>query len=203
MRKSRFTDGAWFCKKCWDKEAPADRACASCEKGVDAVLSWHKSKRIEGAPWLCMSCYLHEVRASRFFPPFHANANARRSPPRFSFGSQRAVRVFRFPTARENLDRDGDDVRRVLVEQDRRLVQLPGRARGQGLHEVLQRQSAPGQPHEQKAEEVNVRVLYFLSPRFPRSRRSFDDAPFSPDAALPMRNAFDAIVTIDTIAGSE
>jgi hypothetical protein len=50
---------------------------------------------------------------------------------------------------------------------------------------------------------VNVRVLYFLSPRFPRSRRSFDDAPFSPDAALPMRNAFDAIVTIDTIAGSE
>jgi hypothetical protein len=40
------------------------------------------------------------------------------------------------------------------------------------LHEVL----PPGQPHEQKAEEVNVRVLYFLSPRFPRSRRSFDDA---------------------------
>ena len=94
-------------------------------------------------------------------------------------------------------------MQQVRVEQDQLLVQLAERARGQGLHEVLQRQSAPGQPHEQKAEEVNVRVLYFLSPRFPRSRRSFDDAPFSPDAALPMRNAFDAIVTIDTIAGSE
>jgi hypothetical protein len=62
---------------------------------------------------------------------------------------------------------------------------------------------APGLSHAREEEEVNVRVLYFLSPRFPRSRRSFDDAPFSPDAALPMRNAFDAIVTIDTIAGSE
>jgi hypothetical protein len=65
---------------------------------------------------------------------------------------------------------------------------------------------APGQPHEQEEDEVSVRVRYFLSPRFPRSRRSFDDAPFSPDAALPTRNAFDAfdaIVTIDTIAGSE
>ena len=90
-------------------------------------------------------------------------------------------------------------MRRVRVVQDLPLAQLAERARGQGLHEVL----GPGQPHEQKAEEVNVRVLYFLSPRFPRSRRSFDDAPFSPDAALPMRNAFDAIVTIDTIAGSE
>jgi hypothetical protein len=67
------------------------------------------------------------------------------------------------------------------------------------LQEVL----GPGHPREQEAEEVSVRVLYFLLPRFPRSRRSFDDAPFSPDAALPTRNAFDAIVTIDTIAGSE
>jgi hypothetical protein len=68
------------------------------------------------------------------------------------------------------------------------------------LQEVL----GPGHPREQEAEEVSVRVLYFLLPRFPRSRRSFDDALiFSPDAALPTRNAFDAIVTIDTIAGSE
>jgi hypothetical protein len=43
------------------------------------------------------------------------------------------------------------------------------------LHEVL----AAGQPHEQEEEEVSVHVLYFLLPRFPRSRRSFDDAPFS------------------------
>jgi len=97
MRKSKFTDGAWFCKKCWDKEAPADRVCASasCETGVDAVLSWCKSKRIEGAPWLCNVCYKREVRASRFFPPFHANANARRSPPRFVSDSPRAVHVSR------------------------------------------------------------------------------------------------------------
>ena len=95
MRKSKFTDGAWFCLKCWNKEAPADRVCASCETGVDAVSSWRKSKRIEGAPWLCKACYNHEVRASRFFPPFHANANARRSPPRFVSDSPRAVRVSR------------------------------------------------------------------------------------------------------------
>jgi hypothetical protein len=95
MRKSRFMDGAWFCMKCWRKEAPADRVCASCEAGVDTVLSWCKSKRIEGAPWLCKACYNHEVRASRFFPPFHANANARRSPPRFVSDSPRAVRVSR------------------------------------------------------------------------------------------------------------
>ena len=95
MRKSRSTDGAWLCKKCWDKEAPADRVCASCEKGVDAVSAWCKSKRIEGAPWLCNACYKREVRTSRFFPPFHANADARRSPPRFVFGSPRAVRVSR------------------------------------------------------------------------------------------------------------
>jgi len=41
---------------------------------------------------------------------------------------------------------------------------------------------------------VSVRVRYFP----PTTRSSF-----SPDAALPTRNAFDAIVTIDTIAGSE
>ena len=68
MRKSRFKDGAWLCKKCWNKEAPADRVCASCPAGVDAVLSWHKSKRIEGAPWLCKPCYEREVRTPRFFP---------------------------------------------------------------------------------------------------------------------------------------
>jgi hypothetical protein len=62
---------------------------------------------------------------------------------------------------------------------------------------------APGLSHAREEEEVNVRVLYFLSPRFPRSRRSFDEAPFSPDAALPTRNAFDTIDAIDTIAGSE
>jgi hypothetical protein len=95
MLKSRFTDGAWLCKKCWGKEAPADRVCALCPAGVDAVLSWRKSKRIESAPWLCMACYLREVRTFRFFPPFHANANARRSPPRFVSDSPRAVRVSR------------------------------------------------------------------------------------------------------------
>ena len=101
MRKSRSTDGAWLCKKCWKKEAPADRVCASCEAGVDAVKAWHKSKRIEGAPWLCNACYLREVRTSRFFPPFHANADARRSPPRLVSGSPRAVRVSRSPQRTE------------------------------------------------------------------------------------------------------
>jgi Zn ribbon nucleic-acid-binding protein len=107
MRKSRFTDGAWLCLKCWKKDAPADRVCASCNKGVGAVLSWQKSKRIEGAPWLCNGCYLREVRTFRFFPPFHANANARRSPPRFSFGSQRAVRVSRSSQRNEILTAAG------------------------------------------------------------------------------------------------
>ena len=95
MLKSRFTAGAYLCAKCWGKEAPADRVCASCEAGVDTVSAWRKSKRIEGAPWLCKACYKREVRASRFFPPFHANANARRSPPRFVSDSPRAVRVSR------------------------------------------------------------------------------------------------------------
>ena len=65
MLKSKLTDGAWLCKKCWEKEAPADRVCASCEKGVDAVSSWRKSKRIEGAPWLCKSCFEREAPADR------------------------------------------------------------------------------------------------------------------------------------------
>jgi hypothetical protein len=95
MLKSRFTAGAYLCAKCWGKEAPADRVCASCPAGVDTVSAWRKSKRIEGAPWLCKACYKREVRASRFFPPFHANANARRSPPRFVSDSPRAVRVSR------------------------------------------------------------------------------------------------------------
>jgi hypothetical protein len=62
---------------------------------------------------------------------------------------------------------------------------------------------APGLSHAREEEEVNVRVLYFLSPRFPRSRRSFDEAPFSPDAALRRFHAFAAFDAIDTIAGSE
>ena len=68
---------------------------------------------------------------------------------------------------------------------------------------MLHARVAPEQPHQQEAEEVSVRVRYFLLPRFPRSRRSFDDAPFSPDAALYSRNDFDAFDAIDTIAGSE
>ena len=95
MHKSRFTAGAWICMKCYLKEAPADRACASCPAGVGAVSAWYKSKRIEGAPWLCKPCYNREVRTFRFFPPFHANANARRSPLRLVSDSPRAVRVSR------------------------------------------------------------------------------------------------------------
>ena len=68
MRASRFTDGAWLCAKCYGKEAPADRVCASCEKGVDTVKSWRPSKRIEGAPWLCGACFKREVRTSLPFP---------------------------------------------------------------------------------------------------------------------------------------
>ena len=68
MLKSRFTDGAWLCGKCWGKEAPVDRVCASCEAGVDAVSSWSKSKRIEGAPWICKACHKKEVRTFPFFP---------------------------------------------------------------------------------------------------------------------------------------
>ena len=68
MLKSRFTAGAYLCAKCWGKEAPADRVCASCPAGVDTVLAWCKSKRIEGAPWLCKACYSIEVRTPRFFP---------------------------------------------------------------------------------------------------------------------------------------
>ena len=65
MCASRFTDGAWLCQKCWAKEAPADRVCASCEKGVDTVKSWQQSKLIEGAPWLCGPCYKREAPADR------------------------------------------------------------------------------------------------------------------------------------------
>ena len=107
MRKSRSTDGAWLCKKCWDKEAPADRVCASCEAGVDKVKSWQTSKRIEGAPWLCGACYKREVRTPRFFTPFHANANARGSPPPFVSGSPRTVRVSRSPQHNEILTAEG------------------------------------------------------------------------------------------------
>jgi hypothetical protein len=94
----------------------------------------------------------------------------------------------------------------VRIVQGQRLVQLPGLARGQGLHEVL----ATGQPRpptEPREEEVNVRVLYFVSPRFPRSRRSFDDALIffarrfsrvlrrAPDASTLFFDAFDAFDT--------
>ena len=65
MRASRFTDGAWLCWKCWAKEAPADRVCASCEKGVDTVKLWLKSKLIEGEPWLCSKCWHKEAPADR------------------------------------------------------------------------------------------------------------------------------------------
>jgi hypothetical protein len=130
MRKSRSTDGAWLCKKCWKKEAPADRVCASCEAGVDAVKAWHKSKRIEGTPWLCKPCYNREVRASRFFPLLS------RERERATFSA--TVRLwltarrsrFPFPAAHRNLDRSGDDVQQVRVVQGQFLAQLPGRARG-------------------------------------------------------------------------
>ena len=65
MRASQLTDGAWLCMKCWHKEAPADRVCASCEKGVDTVKSWQPSKLIEGAPWLCSVCAKREAPADR------------------------------------------------------------------------------------------------------------------------------------------
>ena len=107
MRKARYTEDAWLCGKCWKKEAPADRVCASCNAGVDAVSSWHTSKRIEGAPWLCGACHKREVRTPRFFQPFHANANARRSPPRFVSGSPRTVRVSRSPQRTEILTAAG------------------------------------------------------------------------------------------------
>jgi hypothetical protein len=95
----------------------------------------------------------------------------------------------------------------VPVEQGQRLVQLPGLARGKDVHEVL----APALPRrtrtEPREEEVSVRVVYFLSPRFPRSRRSFDDALFffarrfsrflrrAPDASTLFFDAFDAFDT--------
>ena len=60
-----MTDGAWLCKNCWLKEAPADRVCASCKKGVDAVSRWMKSKRIEDGAWLCMKCWWKEAPADR------------------------------------------------------------------------------------------------------------------------------------------
>ena len=149
MHKSRFTAGAWICMKCYLKEAPADRVCASCPAGVDTVLAWCKSKRIEGAPWLCKACYSIEVRTPRFFPLL----SRERERATFSAAVQLWLTArrsrFPFPAAHRNLDRGGNDVRRVRVEQDRHLVQLAGRARGQGLHKVL----APGQPHEQKQKK--------------------------------------------------
>jgi hypothetical protein len=35
---------------------------------VDTVTDWRKSKRIKGAPWLCIACYIHEVRTSTVLP---------------------------------------------------------------------------------------------------------------------------------------
>ena len=90
MLKSRFTDGAWLCKKCWDKEAPADRVCASCEKGVDTVKSWQPSKLIEGAPWLCSACFKGEVRTSLSFPLLSRERERATSSATVRFSAHRA-----------------------------------------------------------------------------------------------------------------
>ena len=90
MRASRFTDGAWLCWKCWAKEAPADRVCASCEKGVDTVKSWQPSKRIEGAPWLCKSCSDREVRTSLSFPLLSRERERATSSATVRFSAHRA-----------------------------------------------------------------------------------------------------------------
>ena len=90
MRASRFTDGAWLCMKCWLKEAPADRVCASCEKGVDTVKSWQPSKRIEGAPWLCCACYMREVRTSLSFPLLSRGRERATSSATVRFSAHRA-----------------------------------------------------------------------------------------------------------------
>jgi len=89
------------------------------------VGTWHKSKRIEGAPWLCNACYWREVRTSRFFPLLS------RERERATFSA--TVRLWltarrsRFPffAAHRNLDRGGDDVRQVRVVQGQQLAQLP------------------------------------------------------------------------------
>ena len=90
MRASRFTDGAWLCMKCWHKEAPADRVCALCEKGVDTVKSWQPSKRIEGAPWLCCACYMREVRTSLSFPLLSRERERATSSATVRFSAHRA-----------------------------------------------------------------------------------------------------------------
>ena len=98
MLKSRFTDGAWLCKKCWDKEAPADRVCASCDKGVDTVKSWQPSKRIEGAPWLCNPCFKREVRTSLSFPLLSRERERATFSATVRFSAHRAP--FSFPVLR-------------------------------------------------------------------------------------------------------
>ena len=98
MRASRFTDGAWLCMKCWLKEAPADRVCASCEKGVDTVKSWQPSKRIEGAPWLCNACFKREVRTSLSFPLLSRERERATSSATVRFSAHRAP--FSFPVLR-------------------------------------------------------------------------------------------------------
>lgn len=90
MCASRFTDGAWLCQKCWAKEAPADRVCASCEKGVDTVKSWQPSKLIEGAPWLCNACYKREVRTSLSFPLLSRERERATSSATVRFSAHRA-----------------------------------------------------------------------------------------------------------------
>ena len=90
MRASRFTDGAWLCWKCWAKEAPADRVCASCEKGVDTVKSWRQSKRIEDEPWLCLPCYKREVRTSLSFPLLSRERERATSSATVRFSAHRA-----------------------------------------------------------------------------------------------------------------
>ena len=103
MRASRFTDGAWLCMKCWLKEAPADRVCASCEKGVDTVKSWQPSKRIEGAPWLCCACYMREVRTSLSFPLLSRERERATSSATVRFSAHRAP--FALPVLRSKRKR--------------------------------------------------------------------------------------------------
>ena len=97
--KSKLIEGApWLCNVCAKREAPADRVCASCEKGVDTVKSWQPSKRIEGAPWLCNACAKHEVRTSLSFPLLSRERERATSSATVRFSAHRAP--FSFPVLR-------------------------------------------------------------------------------------------------------
>jgi len=98
-QKSKLIEGApWLCGACFKREAPADRVCASCEKGVDTVKSWQPSKRIEGAPWLCKSCSDREVRTSLSFPLLSRERERATSSATVRFSAHRAP--FSFPVLR-------------------------------------------------------------------------------------------------------